>query len=133
MKRRDEVLVGIVSTISLVMGLLGALWLARGGLQPGYSLYAKFVWGAGLRTGQPVRVVDDIMQCPLVHRLLQRQQIVVVRFRVFHQQRDVVGRFRVPDGAKGGVVNRRWQGAIPGSGCRNAGQKRNLNSCCPDY
>jgi phospholipid/cholesterol/gamma-HCH transport system substrate-binding protein len=71
MKRRDEVLVGIVSTISLVMGLLGALWLARGGLQPGYSLYAKFVWGAGLRTGQPVLLagvnvgfVDDVRLRP---------------------------------------------------------------------
>lgn len=54
MKRRDEVLVGIVTTIALVMGFIGALWLARGGLQPGYVLYSKFIWGAGLRDGQPV-------------------------------------------------------------------------------
>ena len=54
MKRRDEILVGIVTTISLIVAFVGALWLARGGLAPGYPLYAKFVWGAGLRTGQPV-------------------------------------------------------------------------------
>lgn len=54
MKRRDEVLVGIVATIALIMGLVGALWLARGGLAPGYPLYARFAWGAGLKQGQPV-------------------------------------------------------------------------------
>jgi phospholipid/cholesterol/gamma-HCH transport system substrate-binding protein len=54
MKRRDEVLVGIVATVALVMGFIGALWLARGGLFPGYPMHAKFPWGAGLRQGQPV-------------------------------------------------------------------------------
>ena len=54
MKRRDEVLVGIVATVALVAGFIGALWLARGGLKPGYVLYSKFVWGAGLKQGQPV-------------------------------------------------------------------------------
>lgn len=67
MKRRDEVLVGMVATVALVMGFMGALWLARGGLQPGYPLHAKFVWGAGLKQGQPVLLagvnvgyVDDV-------------------------------------------------------------------------
>ena len=54
MKRRDEVLVGMVATVALVMGFIGALWLARGGLAPGYPVHAKFAWGAGLRQGQPV-------------------------------------------------------------------------------
>jgi phospholipid/cholesterol/gamma-HCH transport system substrate-binding protein len=54
MKRRDEVLVGIVTLVALVMGFIGALWLARGGLAPGYPLNVKFGWGAGLRQGQPV-------------------------------------------------------------------------------
>jgi phospholipid/cholesterol/gamma-HCH transport system substrate-binding protein len=54
MKRRDEVLVGMVTLVALVMGFIGALWLARGGLAPGYPLNAKFAWGAGLRQGQPV-------------------------------------------------------------------------------
>jgi len=71
MKRRDEVLVGIVATIALVMGFIGALWLARGGLQPGYVLFSKFVWGAGLKQGQPVLLagvnvgfVDDVKLRP---------------------------------------------------------------------
>ena len=54
MKRRDEVLVGITATVALVAGVIGSLWLARGGLQPGYKLYAKFTWGAGLKQGQAV-------------------------------------------------------------------------------
>ena len=54
MKRRNEVLVGITATIAIIAAVLGSLWLARGGLQPGYPLYAKFTWGAGLKQGQPV-------------------------------------------------------------------------------
>ncbi len=54
MRRRNEVLVGIVTTIAVVAGIVGTLWLARGGLQPGYPLYVKFAWGAGLKQGQPV-------------------------------------------------------------------------------
>ena len=54
MRRRNEILVGIVTTFAVVAGLLGTLWLARGGLQPGYPLYVKFAWGAGLKQGQPV-------------------------------------------------------------------------------
>lgn len=54
MKRRDEVLVGILMTVALVVVILGTLWLARGGLSSGYPLYARFPWGAGLKQGQPV-------------------------------------------------------------------------------
>jgi phospholipid/cholesterol/gamma-HCH transport system substrate-binding protein len=54
MKRRDEVLVGITATVALVLLAVGSLWLARGGLQPGYPLFAKFTWGAGLKQGQPI-------------------------------------------------------------------------------
>ena len=54
MRRRNEVLVGVVTTIAVVAGLIGTLWLARGGLQPGYPLFVKFAWGAGLKQGQPV-------------------------------------------------------------------------------
>ena len=67
MKRRDEVLVGILMTVALVLVILGTLWLARGGLQSGYPLYARFPWGAGLKQGQPVLLagvsvgyVDDV-------------------------------------------------------------------------
>lgn len=54
MKRRDEVLVGITATIAIIALVIGSLWLARGGLQQGYPLFAKFTWGAGLKQGQPV-------------------------------------------------------------------------------
>lgn len=54
MKRRDEVLVGITATVAIVALVIGSLWLARGGLQPGYPLLAKFTWGAGLKQGQPI-------------------------------------------------------------------------------
>jgi phospholipid/cholesterol/gamma-HCH transport system substrate-binding protein len=54
MKRRDEVLVGIVATAAVGLGVVGSLYLARGGLLPGYEVYSVFDWGAGLRQGQPV-------------------------------------------------------------------------------
>lgn len=54
MKRRDEVLVGIVTTIALGLAVVGSMFLARGGLLPGYKMYSQFDWGSGLRQGQPV-------------------------------------------------------------------------------
>jgi|PersoiStandDraft_1058852.scaffolds.fasta_scaffold23443_3 phospholipid/cholesterol/gamma-HCH transport system substrate-binding protein len=57
MKTRDEVLVGLVITVAIIVTVLGSLWLARGGLSKGYPLYVKFPWGAGLKQGQPVLLV----------------------------------------------------------------------------
>jgi phospholipid/cholesterol/gamma-HCH transport system substrate-binding protein len=57
MKKRDDVLVGLLVTVTLIVAVLGSLWLARGGLSKGYPLYAKFPWGAGLKQGQPVWLV----------------------------------------------------------------------------
>jgi phospholipid/cholesterol/gamma-HCH transport system substrate-binding protein len=57
MKKRDEVLVGLVITVAVIVVVLGSLWLARGGLSKGYPLYVKFPWGAGLKQGQPVLLV----------------------------------------------------------------------------
>ena len=57
MKTRDEVLVGLLVMVAIVVTVLGSLWLARGGLSKGYPLYAKFPWGAGLKQGQPVLLV----------------------------------------------------------------------------
>ena len=54
MKRRDEVTVGILITVAVVVLILGTLWLARGGLRSGYPLYTRFVWGQNLKQGQPV-------------------------------------------------------------------------------
>jgi phospholipid/cholesterol/gamma-HCH transport system substrate-binding protein len=57
MKTRDEVLVGLLLTVAVVVTVVGSLWLARGGLSKGYPLYAKFPWGAGLKQGQPILLV----------------------------------------------------------------------------
>lgn len=54
MKRRDEVLVGVFLSVAVAILLLGTLWLVRGGLSSGYSLYSKFAWGQNLKPGQPL-------------------------------------------------------------------------------
>ena len=56
MKRRNEVLVGILLTAGVVIGVLGTIWLVRGGFSRGYPLYSRFKWGAGVKQGQPVRL-----------------------------------------------------------------------------
>jgi phospholipid/cholesterol/gamma-HCH transport system substrate-binding protein len=53
-KKRDEVLVGLLLLVTVTVGIMGSIWLARGGLEKGYPLYARFNWGAGLKQGQPV-------------------------------------------------------------------------------
>src|SRR3954463_6307751 len=54
MKRSNEVSVGILITVAVTVLVLGTLWLARGGLSPGYPLYTRFAWGQNLKQGQPV-------------------------------------------------------------------------------
>ena len=54
MKKRDDVLVGLVMAVAVIVAIVGSLWLARGGLSKGYPLYAKFPWNSGLKQGQPV-------------------------------------------------------------------------------
>lgn len=56
MKRRDEILVGLFLIIATTVGVLGTIWLVRGGLSEGYPLYARFPWGVGLKVGQPVQL-----------------------------------------------------------------------------
>jgi phospholipid/cholesterol/gamma-HCH transport system substrate-binding protein len=56
MKRRNEVLVGLLLTIALALGITGTIWLVRGGLRGGYPMYSVFRWGANLKVGQPVRL-----------------------------------------------------------------------------
>jgi phospholipid/cholesterol/gamma-HCH transport system substrate-binding protein len=56
MKRRDEVFVGILLTVGVIIAVLGTIWLVRGGVSSGYPLYARFKWGAGVKQGQPVRL-----------------------------------------------------------------------------
>jgi phospholipid/cholesterol/gamma-HCH transport system substrate-binding protein len=56
MKRRDELLVGLLILVAVVVGVFGTIWLVRGGLGGGYPLYARFPWGTGLKVGQPVQL-----------------------------------------------------------------------------
>ena len=85
MRRRDEVAVGILITIALAIVVVGALWLARGGLSTGYPLYTRFQWGQSLKQGQPVLLagvsigyVDDVK--------LRRDGYLDVTFRVNNDQ-----------------------------------------------
>ena len=54
MRRRDEVAVGILLTIAVITVVTGSIWLLRGGLSSGYTLYTRFPWGQNLKQGQPV-------------------------------------------------------------------------------
>lgn len=54
MKRRNEVLVGLLTLVAIVIAVVGSVWIARGGLSSGYRLYVKFPWSAGLKLGQSV-------------------------------------------------------------------------------
>ena len=42
MKGRNQVLVGVFLTIALLVGIVGTIWLVRGGLSGGYPLYSVF-------------------------------------------------------------------------------------------
>jgi phospholipid/cholesterol/gamma-HCH transport system substrate-binding protein len=96
MKTRDEVLVGLVITVTLIVAVLGSLWLARGGLSKGYPLYAKFPWGAGLKQGQPVLLVG--VNVGYVDQVdLHQDGILVTTLRI---QND----YKVPRGTKAAVV-----------------------------
>ena len=57
MRRRDEVLVGLFTTVAIIILALASIWLVRGGLNRGYLLHSRFTWGAGIKQGAPVWLV----------------------------------------------------------------------------
>ncbi|HEX9564437.1 MAG TPA: MlaD family protein [Gemmatimonadaceae bacterium] len=57
MRRRDEVLVGLFTTVGIIILALASIWLVRGGLSSGYRLHSRFTWGAGVKQGAPVWLV----------------------------------------------------------------------------
>jgi phospholipid/cholesterol/gamma-HCH transport system substrate-binding protein len=90
MKRSNEILVGITATIALVLAVIGSLYLARGGLQPGYKLYAKFTWGAGLKQGQPVLLSG--VNVGYVHGVeIRPDGLLIVELRVRKEYRIPLG------------------------------------------
>jgi phospholipid/cholesterol/gamma-HCH transport system substrate-binding protein len=54
MRTRDNVLVGVVIALGLVILAVGLIYLVRGGLQSGYPMYVRVPWGAGIKQGQTV-------------------------------------------------------------------------------
>ena len=86
MKRTNEVLVGVTATAALITVIVGSLYLARGGLQPGYPLFAKFTWGAGLKQGQPVLLSG--VNVGFVHGVAIREDgLLIVELRVRKEYR----------------------------------------------
>ena len=63
MKRKNEILVGLLLLLGGAIAVFGSIWLVRGSLGKGYPLYARFPWGAGLKPGQPrvARDIDDLL------------------------------------------------------------------------
>ena len=84
MKRRDEVSVGIVITVAVVVLLLGTLWLVRGGLKNGYPLHTRFAWGQNLKQGQPV-LLAGVSVGYVGDVTLRRDGYLDVLIRVFDQ------------------------------------------------
>lgn len=96
MKKRDDVLVGLVMALAIVVAIIGSLWLARGGLSKGYALYSKFPWNSGLKQGQPVLLagvnvgyVDEVE--------LRPDGTVLTTYRIGNQ-------YKVPRGTTATVV-----------------------------
>ncbi len=91
MKRRDEVSVGIVITVSVVVLLLGTLWLIRGGLKNGYPLHTRFAWGQNLKQGQPV-LLAGVSVGYVGDVTLRRDGFLDVLIRIFDQ-------YQIPKGS----------------------------------
>lgn len=96
MKKRDDVLVGLVMVVAVTVAIVGSLWLARGGLSKGYPLYAKFPWSAGLKQGQPV-LLGGVNIGYLDEVDLRPDGTVLTTFRVGKQ-------YKVPRGTVAKVV-----------------------------
>jgi len=96
MKKRDDVLVGIVMALAILVAIVGSLWLARGGLSKGYALYAKFPWSSGLKQGQPVLLAG--VNIGYVDQVELRQNgTVLTTFRVGKS-------YKVPQGTVATVI-----------------------------
>ncbi len=96
MKRRDEVLVGIVATAAVGLGVVGSLYLARGGLLPGYEVYSVYDWGSGLRQGQPV-MLSGVSVGYVSTTDIRRDGKLVVGMRIYN-------RYEVPLGTTSKVA-----------------------------
>lgn len=95
MKRRDEILVGLLLIFSVVVAIGGTIWIARGGLARNYAMFTRFPWGAGLKQGQPVLLAG--VQVGFVdHVALDPNGTVLVRLKIQNQ-------YRIPEGSTAAV------------------------------
>lgn len=90
MKRRDEVLVGVLMTIAIAIGIIGTIWLSRGGLSSGYPLFMVITWGAGLKQGAPV-LLSGINVGYVGDVLFRQDGTILVTLRVKNE-------FKIPEG-----------------------------------
>src|SRR5687768_11738744 len=90
MKRRDEVLVGVLMTIAIAIGIVGTIWLSRGGLSSGYPLYMVINWGAGLKQGAPV-LLSGINVGYVGNVLFRQDGTILVTLRVQNE-------YKIPEG-----------------------------------
>jgi phospholipid/cholesterol/gamma-HCH transport system substrate-binding protein len=96
MRRRDEVLVGLFTSVAILILALASIWLVRGGLNRGYLLHSRFAWGAGIKQGAPVWLVGVTVGA--VDKVdLAQDGTLVVTYRI---QRT----YRVPMGSVATIV-----------------------------
>lgn len=96
MRRRDEVLVGLFTTVAIIILALASIWLVRGGLNRGYLLHSRFAWGSGIKQGAPVWLVGVTVGA--VDKVdLDQDGTLVVTYRI---QRA----YRVPMGSVATIV-----------------------------
>lgn len=96
MRRRDEVLVGLFTTVAIIVLALASIWLVRGGLTRGYLLHSRFTWGAGVKQGAPVWLVGVTIGS-VDNVELDPRGLLFVTYRIQSQ-------YRVPLGTKAAIV-----------------------------
>ena len=96
MKGKDEVLVGLLATVAVIVLLGGTYWLARGTFAGGYDLYTVVSWGQGVETGRkvllagvPIGRVEDVE--------LRMEGTLVIHMMI-------EDKYKIPRGSSAGVV-----------------------------
>lgn len=96
MRSRDTILVGLFLIVAVAVGVLGTIWLVRGGFAEGYPLYARFPWGSGLKQGQPV-LLAGVNVGYVADVELDPNGTIVVRMAIEDE-------FGIPEGSSATVV-----------------------------
>lgn len=105
MRRRDEMLVGLFTTVAIIVLALTSIWLVRGGLNRGYLLHSRFGWGAGIKQGAPVWLVG--VTIGTVDKVdLDPRGTLVITYRIQREHRVPIGSVAtiVPNGFFGDMA-----------------------------